>query len=249
MNREEMNRYRYFLKDSIRKEIDFSQTDQSRGVPAPPIQKPHSLGAEMVDLPSTDWDKEFPISLSSAIKNRISRRRYKNEPLTLLELSYLLWATQGIRHDAGKYAFRTVPSAGCRHALETYLAVFNVEELKEGVYRYLPLTHELLLEFETDHLREKITKASFDQFFAGQSAVTFIWTAIPYRMEWRYDIDSHKVIAMDAGHVGQNLYLACEAVDCGTCAVGAYDQEYFDELLGLDGEEEFVIYAAPVGKV
>ena len=249
MSREEMNRYRFFLKDSIRKEIDFSLTDQSRGIPAPPIQKPHRLGAARVELPSTDWDKEFPISLSYAIKNRISRRSYKNESLTLLELSYLLWATQGIRHDAGKYAFRTVPSAGCRHALETYLAVFNVEGLNEGVYRYLPLTHELLLEFKTDNLREKIIKASFDQNFAGQSAVTFIWTAIPYRMEWRYDIDSHKVIAMDAGHVGQNLYLACEAVGCGTCAIGAYDQEYFDELLGLDGEEEFVIYAAPVGKV
>jgi SagB-type dehydrogenase family enzyme len=68
-------------------------------------------------------------------------------------------------------------------------------------------------------------------------------------MEWRYHIDSHKVIAIDAGHVGQNLYLACEALGCGTCAIGAYDQEYFDELLELDGEEEFVIYAAPVGRV
>jgi SagB-type dehydrogenase family enzyme len=218
-------------------------------VAAPPVQKPHSLDAEKVDLPTADWEKVFDLGLSRAMKNRISRRSYKNQPLTLLELSYLLWATQGIRHYAGKYAFRTVPSAGCRHALETYLAVFNVEGLEGGVYRYLPLTHELILEFKTDHLREKIIKASFDQNFAGQSAVTFIWTAIPYRMEWRYHIDSHKVIAMDAGHVGQNLYLACEAVGCGTCAIGAYDQEYFDELLDLDGEEEFVIYAAPVGKV
>lgn len=249
MNREEINRYRYFLKDSIRKTIDFSQTDQSRGVTAPPIQKPYSLDAKRVDLPTTDWEEVFTIRLSEAIRNRVSRRSYGDEPLSLLELSYLLWATQGIRHYAGKYAFRTVPSAGCRHALETYLAVFRVEGLEEGVYRYLPLTHELLLEFQTDHLREKIIKASFDQSFAGKSAVTFIWTAIPYRMEWRYDIDSHKVIAMDAGHVGQNLYLACEALGCGTCAIGAYDQEYFDQLLGLDGEDEFVIYAAPVGKL
>jgi SagB-type dehydrogenase family enzyme len=249
MNREEINRYRYFLKDSIRKEIDFSQTDQSRGVTAPPLQKPYSLDAKRVDLPTADWEEMFNINLSMAMRNRISRRQYKDEPLTLLELSYLLWATQGIRHYVGKYAFRNVPSAGCRHALETYLAVFQVEGLEEGVYRYLPLTHELLLEFQTENLPEKIIKASFDQPFAGKSAVTFIWTTIPYRMEWRYDIDSHKVIAMDAGHVGQNLYLACEALGCGTCAIGAYDQEYFDELLGLDGEEEFVIYAAPVGKV
>ena len=249
MNREEMNRYRYFLKDSIRKEIDFSLTDQSQGVPAPPLQKPYSLDAARVDLPTTNWEAEFRINLSEAIQNRTSRRQYLDEPLTLMELSYLLWATQGMKHNFGNYAFRTVPSAGCRHALETYLAVFNVEELKEGVYRYLPLTHELLHEFQTDQLREKIIKASFGQSFAGNSAVTFIWTTIPYRMEWRYHIDSHKVIAIDAGHVGQNLYLACEAIACGTCAIGAYDQEYFDELLGLDGEEEFVIYAAPVGRV
>lgn len=246
---EEMNRYRYFLKDSIRKTIDFSLTDQSRGVAAPPIQKSYNLDAKRVELPTADWEEMFKISLSGAILNRVSRRRYKDEPLTLLELSYLLWATQGIRHYAGEYAFRTAPSAGCRHALETYLAVFKVEGLEEGVYRYLPLTHELLLEFQTDNLKEKIVKATFDQPFAGQSAVTFIWSAIPYRMEWRYGIDSHKVIAMDAGHVGQNLYLACEAIKAGTCAIGAYDQEYFDELLGLDGEDEFVIYAAPVGKV
>jgi len=124
-----------------------------------------------------------------------------------------------------------------------------VDGVEPGVYRYLPLTHELLLEFKEEKLREKMIKATFDQKFAGESAVTFIWTAIPYRMEWRYGLDSHKVIAMDAGHVAQNLYLACEAIGAGTCAIGAYDQEYFDTLLRLDGEEEFVIYAAPVGKV
>jgi SagB-type dehydrogenase family enzyme len=68
-------------------------------------------------------------------------------------------------------------------------------------------------------------------------------------MEWRYDVAAHKVIALDAGHVCQNLYLACEAVDAGTCAIGAYDQEELDDLLGVDGIEEFAIYLAPVGKV
>jgi SagB-type dehydrogenase family enzyme len=150
---------------------------------------------------------------------------------------------------AGNVAFRNVPSAGCRHALETYLAIFNVEDIEPGIYRYLPLTHELLFEFSENNLREKLIKGTFEQYFAGQSAVTFIWTSIPYRMEWRYGLDSHKVIAMDAGHVGQNMYLACEAIKAGTCMIGAYDQEYLDELLRLDGEEEFVIYLAPVGKV
>jgi len=68
-------------------------------------------------------------------------------------------------------------------------------------------------------------------------------------MEWRYGLAAHKVIALDAGHVCQNLYLACEAIGTGTCAIAAYDQEELDEFLGLDGENEFAIYLAPVGKI
>ncbi|QUH22671.1 SagB/ThcOx family dehydrogenase [Methanobacterium alkalithermotolerans] len=248
-DKEKIIQYRNFLKDSIRKEIDFSQTDQSLQVEVPPIEKPYDLGKKRIELIYADWDEEYDIKLSEAMKNRISRRNFKGNSLSLKELSFLLWATQGLRRLAGAYAFRVVPSAGCRHALETYLAVFNVEGLEEGVYRYLPLTHELLLEFKTPNLKEKMVKAAFNQDFAGSSAVTFIWSTIPYRMEWRYGLDSHKVIALDAGHAGQNMYLAVEAIGCGTCAIGAYDQEYLDELLKLDGVNEFAIYLFPVGKV
>ena len=90
--------------------------------------------------------------------------------------------------------------------------------------------------------------ACFGQNFIAASAVTFFWTVIPARMEWRYDLAAHKVIAIDAGHVGQNLYLACQSIDAGCCAVAAYDQSACDQLLGVDGEEEFTIYLAPVGK-
>ena len=83
----------------------------------------------------------------------------------------------------------------------------------------------------------------------SKAAVNFFWTTIPARMEWRYGLAAHKTIALDAGHVCQNLYLACEAVGAGTCAIAAYDQEAFDAMLGLDGDTEFTIYLAPVGKV
>ena len=94
-----------------------------------------------------------------------------------------------------------------------------------------------------------LIKAASNQSFAGKSAVTFIWTTIPARMEWRYSRASYKVIALDAGHVCQNLYLACETIGAGTCAIAAYDQEIADSILGIDGVEEFTIYMAPVGKV
>jgi len=146
------------------------------------------------------------------------------------------------------HALRTVPSAGCRHALETYLAVFRVTGLEKGLYRYLPVGHELVLLKKPEGLETETARAALGQRFAGRSAVTFLWTAVPYRMEWRYGDAAYKVIALDAGHVCQNLYLACEAIGAGTCALAAYDQEKADRLAGVDGEEEFVIYMAPVGK-
>jgi len=78
--------------------------------------------------------------------------------------------------------------------------------------------------------------------------VTFVWTALPYRAEWRYTTSAHRVILMDAGHVCQNLYLAVEAIGCGTCAVAAYHQDLMDELVKVDGKDEFTVYMAPVGK-
>ncbi len=243
--------YRYFLKDSIRKKINFAFTDQNRGVPVPPIEKPYSADAIPIVLPGPETWKTIPkTDLTQAIKGRKSHRAYQAASLSLEELAYLLWCTQGVR---GKpfhgNAYRNVPSAGCRHALETYLGVLNVEGLPPGIYRYLPLTHELLFEFAEDLLPEKMVEASLGQPYPGRAAVTFIWVAIPHRMEWRYDLAAHKVILLDAGHVCQNLYLACEAIGAGTCAIGAYDQERLDQLLGLDGEDEFAIYLAPVGKI
>lgn len=244
-------KHRSFLKDNIRKKVDFTQTDQFRAVPPPPVEKPPKANALTIDLvsPETGWPNLPAVDLKTAIARRISRRRFSNKPLSLEELSFLLWATQGTRGKtrAGR-VFRTVPSAGCRHAVETYLALFQVRGLKEGLYRYLPLSHQLVLEHTPDELEKKVIEAALGQTFVGRTAVTFIWTTIPYRMEWRYGLASYKVIALDAGHICQNLYLACEAIGAGTCAVAAYDQDKADRLLQVDGTEEFVIYMAPVGR-
>lgn len=251
MRKKEFELYRYFLKDSVRLNIDFSQTDQHRGKEPPPIEKPPSEGQKRIDLmPMSKWRTISEIDLITALQKRRSHRKFQSKPLSLQELSFLLWATQGVRRRVDSTtAYRTVPSAGCRHALETYLCVLNVKELENGIYRYLPLEHQLVFERAEERLAEKIVNAGLGQPFLGKAPVTFIWTAVPYRMEWRYDIAAHKVIAIDAGHVCQNLYLACEAIKAGTCAVGAYHQELMDSLLGVDGYDEFTIYLAPVGKI
>lgn len=238
---------RDFLKDSIRLKIDFSETDQNKGITAPVLQKPVPAKAKLLSLPEPCRPD---ICLVEAIENRRSVRNFEKEPISPEELSFLLWTTQGLRTRPYKgHAFRNVPSAGCRHSFETYLAVFNVTGLKKGIYRYLPCTHQLLFIDPTQGLERKISAATLGQAFAGDAAVTFIWATVPYRMEWRYGQASYKVIALDAGHVCQNLYLGCEAIGCGTCAIAAYDQNLMDDLLGIDGKDEFTIYVAPVGKV
>jgi SagB-type dehydrogenase family enzyme len=241
---------REFLKDTIRQKVDFSQTDQSRHIPPPPVELPFAPDAQRIPLNKINQlDRIGTIDLKNAIARRKSCRDYLDEPLTIDELSFLLWATQGVRLrlDSG-HALRTVPSAGCRHAFETRLCVLNVEGIEGGIYRYLPLEHELLFEQSPEKLDLKIVRASLGQRFTGDAAAVFVWTAIPYRMEWRYGLAAHKVIALDAGHVCQNLYLACQAIGAGTCAIAAYDQQEMDRLLGVDGEEEFTIYLAPVGR-
>jgi SagB-type dehydrogenase family enzyme len=251
MQQPSIERNRYFLKDSVRKTVDFSRTDQSMGVRPPPIEKGYAADAERIDLTPPDKFQALPsVDLRFAIANRKSRRQFSETPVTLEELSFLLWATQGVREQSGAgHTRRTVPSAGARYALETYLCVLNVEDLSKGFYRYLPLEHQLVVEYRDESAAEKIGWAAFQQNWMSSTATVFIWSAIPYRMEWRYGLAAHKVILLDAGHVCQNLYLASEAINAGTCAVAAYDQELMDQLLKIDGKDEFVIYLAAVGKV
>ncbi len=241
---------RQFLSDRIRDEVDWRQTPQSRGISPPPVQKPVVEGAQPIPLPGREAWRIPPCDLATAIAGRESRRRFSANPLSLDELAFLLWSTQGVRarlHEAA--VLRTVPSAGCRHPFETYLAILRVAGLAPGLYRYLPLQHSLVLEHSPDHLPQRLAAAARGQRFAGEAAVVFLWTALPARTEWRYAEASCKVIALDAGHLCQNLYLACEAIGAGTCAIAAYDQRRADELLGVDGDEELVVYLAPVGKV
>ncbi len=244
---------RSFLKAEGWEEWTKDETDQRAGVPVPPPQKPYPEDAKLIDLVAPEDLTVGQMSVMQAIKQRRSHRSFTKEPLTLEELSFLLWATQGIgqadTHD-GKIVrtLRTVPSGGARHPFETYLLVRRVEGLEPGLYRYLPVEHKIYLVRADEDLTAKAHEATRGQFLR-QSAVVFIWTVMPYRTEWRYSFLSAKIIAQDSGHLCQNLYLACEAIGAGTCAIGAYDQDKMDPVLGVDGEDEFTIYVAPVGKV
>ncbi|MDD2600764.1 MAG: SagB/ThcOx family dehydrogenase [Kiritimatiellae bacterium] len=230
-------------------------TDDHRGIAPPPIQKPYAADARRLDLIAPDKFAVGSMSVREAIRERRSRRDYSDALFSLEELSYLLWATQGIskleRDEDGELLaqYRTVPSGGAKHPFESYLLINRVAGVAPGLYRYLPIEHQLLVIREGAELGTQVTAACYGQSFIGEAAVTFIWAAIPYRSEWKYGSIAEKIVALDMGHLCQNLYLAVESIQAGMCAVMGYNQARMDALLGLDGENEFVIYLAASGKI
>ncbi len=225
-------------------------SDQQKGAGAPPLQKPFVEDAEIIQLPEPDAAVLTERDINACVSQRRSRRQFAAEDIPLENLSYLLWATQGIQEVVGDgYAsFRTVPSGGARHPLETYVVANRVSGLAKGVFRYLPCGHRLLFEFDGEDVSAQLAEAACGQAFVGEAPVTFIWTCVPYRCEWRYPLEAPKLILLDAGHACQNLYLACEAMGYATCAIAAYEQDAMDRLLRVDGENEFAVYLAPAGK-
>jgi SagB-type dehydrogenase family enzyme len=248
---DEMIKERRMILKSLGIESEEYKSHQRKGFPPPPLEKPCPERVFLVDLPRPSTLHLGKMPLAEAIKQRQSRRKFTDSALGLDELSFLLWSTQGVKNiDKNKvWTRRTVPSAGARHPFETYLIVNRVDQLKSGVYRYLPIEHKLLLVNDKTPAADRVSEACWDQPFVGDAAVVFVWTVLPYRSEWRYSIVAYKGILVDAGHVCQNLYLACEAIGAGTCAILAYDQNAMDALIGVDGEDEFTVYLAPVGKV
>ncbi|MDF2986741.1 MAG: nitroreductase family protein [Eubacterium sp.] len=233
---------------------DFAESDyvsdQQKKVAQPPLTKA-AIGSEIISLPKDFSGVMLETNYYTLLEQRKSERVYKDEALTISQLSFLLWTTQGVKEIRGNNyaALRFVPSAGARHPFETYLAVLNVDGLKKGIYHYLPLEHSIELIEACDNLEKLLSDSLCQQDWALKAAATFFYSVVPYRGEWRYSTDAHRVMLLDAGHVVQNLYLSSKAVGCGTCAIAAYDQILADRLLKLDGENEFVIYAAPVGVV
>lgn len=230
--------------------MDDFESDQNLHKPQPPLVKP-AMTSEKIDLPRDFSGLELQNDLVALIRDRRSARVYTDEVVTVEQLSFLLWATQGVKSIRGKsYAtLRTVPCGGARHEFETYLLVRQVDGLEPGAYHYLPIEHALEFLHPVSEMEQTITESLSGQKWAEKANVIFYWSMVPYRAEWRYGIYTHRVAMIDLGHVGQNLYLACTGAGLGTCTLGAFSHEICNGLFGLDGEEEYVVYAAPVGTV
>ncbi|HSN94969.1 MAG TPA: SagB/ThcOx family dehydrogenase [Anaerolineaceae bacterium] len=243
---------RDFMKHNSKPELQDFESDQDLKKPQPPLQKARMRPEEQAIVLPRDFETlGLEGNLLELLIKRKSARVYTGEALSLLQLSFLLWATQGVKDIRGKkYAtLRTVPSGGARHAFETYLLVQNVEGLAPGKYHYLAIEHQLEFLGAQEDSNQAITASLDSQSWAAKASVVFYWSFVPYRCEWRYGVFAHSPALIDAGHVGQNLYLACTALGLGTCAIAAFDGNICDGIFGLDGDEEFTVYASPVGTI
>lgn len=226
------------------------ETDQQLKKPQPPLVKA-PMCKERIALPRNFDVLPIEQDFLKIINGRRSHRIYTEETLPLLDLSYLLWCTQGIQSIRGKsYAtLRTVPCGGARHEFECYMILKNVEGLQDGFYHYLPWFHALEFLGTNDHISSTMVTSLDGQEWASKSNVVFLYSYVCYRAEWRYGIDAARMIMADAGHISENMYLAAESIHLGGCAIGAVDGDYCDQLLGLDGKEEFTLYAFTLGKI
>lgn len=239
-----------FLEGS-RLQIEYKEpSEQDRGLPQPPLELAYLGPNPLVDLPEPAGLDLGRVDLRQALEGRRTVRKYSQSPLSLAELSFLLWCTQGVKEVTARPATRRlVPSAGGRHAFETYLLINRVEGVAPGLYRFLAIEHKLVALSTAAEMPGQIEEACLRQDHVGGSAVTFFWTCVFARMRWRYGERGYRYLFLDAGHVCQNLYLAAGSIACGVCAIGAFDDVRLNRALELDGVDHFAVYGATVGKL
>jgi len=181
------------------------------------------------------------------LQKRRSIRDYAPAPLTLRELSSLLWATQGITEKAFSAWYRTAPSAGALHPIDTYLVVNRVEGLDPGIY-FLDVAGFSLEARKEGDFSLPLARAALEQEMVKTAAVVFVWVAVIERSRQKYRQRAYRYIYLDCGHIGQNLYLAATAMGLGCCGIAAFFDDEVNDLVGVDGQEETAIYLATVGR-
>jgi len=219
--------------------------DDLGSIPSPSSFKNYP-DAERVQLPEPDLSQSA--DLWQCLAARRSERNTTPDPLSLGELSKLMWGTQGITARAGMHLLRTAPSAGALYPFETYLYVDKVEEVPKGIYHFNVADFALEC-IKAGDFSQALTAAGLGQPVVRRAAVVIIWTAMMLRCMTKYRERAMRYIPMDMGHVCQNVQLAATAMGFGSCPIGAFYDDDFNELLGVDGQEETVLYLITVGKL
>lgn len=200
--------------------------------------------SKKIQLPLSKPTKN--LSLDATLRKRKSIRNFSQKSLGIEQLSYILWASTGIQRKEDGFEFRTVPSAGALYPIETYLVINRTDKLKKGVYHYSVKSH-CLEELKLGDFGRPSALAALGQKMCLEAAVVFIWTAIFNRSKWKYQQRAYRYIYLDAGHIAQNVALASTSLGLGSCQIGALFDDEVNNIIGVDGAEESVIYMSVAG--
>ncbi len=228
--------YRYYLATLAILLVTLCGCPQPELTPTPSQEQ-----AEVIKLPEPQYDSD--VSLEQSLLERRSIRSYTGEPLTLQELSQLLWAAQGLTDPRG---FRAAPSAGGLYPLELYLVAGDGEDLTAGVYRYQPDAHQLVKIMDGDK-RAELAEAALGQAWVKEGAVSIVFTAVYERTTGKYGDRGVRYVHMEVGHAAQNLCLQATALGLGAVTVGAFHEDEVSKLLNLPADEQ-PLYIVPVGR-
>lgn len=198
-------------------------------------------GDHLVALPKPRTESK--LSVEAALKKRRTVRSFLRMPLSLAEVSQLLWAAQGVTDREGN---RTAPSPGQTHAIEVYLAAGDVTDLPAGIYRYRPRKHELERLGDRD-VRKEIASVTCGQEWVGGAAAIIILAAVPERTRDLFGERGLRFICMEAGHVSENIFLQALAMRLGNAFVGRFEESRVRSITGIPPEEE-PLALVPVGK-
>jgi SagB-type dehydrogenase family enzyme len=197
---------------------------------------------EAIPLPPPLYESKT--SVEKAMRERRSVRQFKNVPITLSDLSQLLWAAQGSSGIEGR---RTAPSAGALYPLEVFVVAGNVTGLSVGIYSYDPQKHQLVWIAEGD-AREKLSSAALRQPSIGKAAAVLVISGVYERTTSKYGERGIRYVHMEAGHAAQNVYLQAVSLSLGTVVIGAFNDEQVRTVLHLPGQAQ-PLYLMPVGKL
>ncbi len=214
-----------------------------RSKPPRPAQYKTYPGAERLTLPPPRYEG---LPVETAMRERRSVRNYTREPLTLPQLSQLLYAAQGITGSMHSQPLRSAPSAGALYPFEIYVVAHNVADLERGIYHYAVRAHQLELTASGD-FRNHITRAALQQDMLGEADATFVLSAVFDRSRHKYGERGYRYVYMEAGHISQNIYLQAVSLGLGSVGVGAFLDAEVNKLIGADGSKEAAIYLHAVG--
>lgn len=229
---------------------DFSTVDLILRVPEPEKELPVPDGVRVIPLPNPKRIKIKDLPVREAIELWEPPGFFSRSSITLKELSFLLWCTQGVRKKNGDDTpmLRNVPSSGSRYPIETFFVAGEIEGLETGLYRYLPLSHRIVIERLGSDIPFAMGTASMNFNLITKAAVTFLWVGIPYRSTWALGNRGYRSVLIEAGHICQALIMASLCIGCESQPIDLFHDQMMIQLAQLDPRTQWPLLVAGVGR-